>query len=42
MLNEVYRVLSPSGIFICVSHAVPAKREKYFKNVSPGDDIMCE
>ncbi len=31
MLNEIYKVLSPSGIYICVSHGLPPKREKVFQ-----------
>jgi len=30
MLNEIYKVLVPSGIYICISHVIPEKREKYF------------
>jgi len=31
-LNEIYRVLSPSGVFICISYGIPEQRESYFKN----------
>ena len=30
MLKEVYRVLNPSGIYICVSFGFPQSREGYF------------
>jgi len=32
MLKEIHRVLSPTGIYISVSHAPEAKRHKYLKN----------
>lgn len=32
MLKEIHRVLTPTGIYICVSHAPEAKRHKYLKN----------
>ena len=31
MLNEVHRVLSPNGVYICVTYGVPKSREDYFK-----------
>jgi ubiquinone/menaquinone biosynthesis C-methylase UbiE len=31
MLSEIYRVLSPNGIYICISHAIGSKRKKYLK-----------
>ncbi len=34
MLAEVYRVLSPTGLYLCVSYGAPQAREEYFKNVS--------
>lgn len=30
MLKEIYRVLTKKGIYICVSHGEPKKREIYF------------
>jgi len=38
MLNEIYKVLSPSGIYISISHGLPDKREKYFQK--PGWDWL--
>ena len=32
MLNEIYRVLSPTGVYICISYGIPEQRETYFKN----------
>ena len=34
MLSEIYRVLSPNGVYICISYGVPDQREHYFRNVS--------
>ena len=34
-LKEVYRVLGPSGVFICVSYASPDKRMKFFDSEDP-------
>ena len=31
MLNEVHRVLSPSGVYICITYGIPKMREDYFK-----------
>ena len=31
-LNEIYRVLSPTGVYICISYGVPDQRENYFRN----------
>ena len=33
MLSEIYRVLSPSGVYICVSHGKTDQRKKYLKNL---------
>ena len=32
MLNEIYRVLSPTGVYICISIHIPKKIKKYLKN----------
>ena len=32
MLNEVYRVLNASGVYICITYGVPEKRLSYFNN----------
>ena len=31
MLAEIYRVLSPNGVFICVSNSIQEQRESFFK-----------
>ena len=31
MLNGIYKILAPSGIYICVSYGCPANRENFFK-----------
>ena len=31
-LNEIYRVLSPTGVYVCISYGVPDQRENYFRN----------
>ena len=31
ILNEVHRVLSPTGVYICITYGIPAMREDYFK-----------
>ena len=31
-LSEIYRVLSPTGVYICISYGVPDQRECYFRN----------
>ena len=31
-LNEIYRVLSPNGVYICISYGFPDEREPYFRN----------
>ncbi len=33
MLTEIYRVLGPTGVYICVSHGTARQRKKYLKNV---------
>lgn len=33
MLSEIHRVLTPTGVYICVSHAPEAQRKKYVKNL---------
>jgi ubiquinone/menaquinone biosynthesis C-methylase UbiE len=30
MLSEIHRVLSPNGVYICVSYGVKENRQKYF------------
>lgn len=30
MLSEVYRVLSPNGIYVCVTYGVEEQRKDYF------------
>jgi ubiquinone/menaquinone biosynthesis C-methylase UbiE len=32
MLSEVYRVLSPTGVYICISYGIPEQRNAYFQN----------
>ena len=32
MLNEIYRVLSPTGVYVCITYGVPEQRENYFRN----------
>ena len=34
MLNEVYRVLSPNGIYICVTYGVEEQRKDYFVRIN--------
>ena len=36
MLNEIHRVLSPNGVYICISYGVPENRMGYFNK--GGDD----
>ena len=31
MLNEIYRVLSPNGVYICISYGLPDQRLGYLK-----------
>ena len=31
-LSEIYKVLTPSGVYICISYGIPDTREYYFKN----------
>lgn len=33
MLDNIYRVLSDTGTYICVSHGTEAERKKYLKNL---------
>ena len=33
-LSEIHRVLTPKGVFICVSYGTPENREIYLKKVS--------
>ena len=33
MLSEIYRVLSPNGVYICISHGKEDQRKKYLKNL---------
>jgi ubiquinone/menaquinone biosynthesis C-methylase UbiE len=30
MLGEIYRVLSPTGVYICISYGLPEQRLGYF------------
>lgn len=30
MLNEIYRTLSPTGVYICISYGLPEQRMGYF------------
>jgi len=30
MLSEIYRVLAPNGVYICVSYGTGENRTKYF------------
>jgi len=32
MLNEIYRVLASTGVYICITYGFPENRESYFKN----------
>jgi ubiquinone/menaquinone biosynthesis C-methylase UbiE len=32
-LSEIHRVLTPKGVFICVSYGTPENREIYLKKV---------
>ena len=32
MLSEIHRVLSPTGIYVCISYGVPEQRESHFRN----------
>ena len=32
MISEIYRVLSPTGVYICISYGIPDQRETYFWN----------
>jgi ubiquinone/menaquinone biosynthesis C-methylase UbiE len=34
MLKEVYRVLAPTGIYICITYGIPEQREMYFKTLN--------
>ena len=31
MLAEIYRVLSPSGVYICITYGLPDQRQGYFQ-----------
>ena len=31
MLSEIYRVLSPTGVYICISYGLPEQRRGYFQ-----------
>ena len=31
MLNEIYRVLSPAGVYICITYGLPDQRLGYFQ-----------
>ena len=33
MLNEVYRVLTPTGVYVCISHGAEVQRKKYLKDL---------
>lgn len=32
-LSEIYRVLVPTGVYICISYGIPEQRENYFRTV---------
>ena len=32
MMEEIYRVLTPTGVYFCISHARGSQRRKYLKN----------
>jgi ubiquinone/menaquinone biosynthesis C-methylase UbiE len=32
MLQEIYRVLSPTGIYICISHGREDQRKRFLKD----------
>ena len=34
MLSEIHRVLTPTGVYICLSHGTEKQRKKYLKNVN--------
>lgn len=31
MLSEIYRVLSPTGVYICITYGLPEQRMDYFR-----------
>ena len=31
MLQEIYRVLSPTGVYICITYGLPEQRMDYFR-----------
>ena len=33
MMSEIYRVLTPTGVYICISHGAEHQRKKYIKNL---------
>jgi len=33
MLSEIHRVLSPTGVYICITHGTEDQRKKYIKNL---------
>ena len=35
MIQMIYRVLAPNGVYICISHGIPSERLHYFQ--SDGD-----
>lgn len=32
-LSEIYRVLAPTGVYVCISYGIPEQRESYFRTV---------
>lgn len=32
VINEIYRVLKPNGVYICITYGVPEARLEYFQN----------
>ena len=39
MLSEVYRLLSPTGVYICITYGVPANRKSKFEKFDWKIDI---
>lgn len=40
MLNEIYRVLTNTGTYICISYGAPQVRDEYFNNVLTANFIL--
>lgn len=39
MLKEIHRCLTPTGVYICISHAPEAKRHRFLKNFDKKEKI---